>query len=90
MADLTQTQSATVVLTNLTNQQFKQTIGCESFQVVKNPKNDKLFVSTSNGKTFRAQQSLDVTKPISWLIPDGNIEDACLINASEQNVVATF
>lgn len=90
MTDLTQAPLVAVVLTNLTNQEFKKALDCESFQVIKNPKTDKLFVATSNGKRLRCQQSIDITKPLSWLIPDGNLDEACLINASEANVVATF
>lgn len=49
-------------------------------QVLKNEKTGKLFVSI-NGKAFKCQQDISSSKPLSVLVPNGSLEDACLINA---------
>ena len=61
--------------------EFKRQIGAEKLDIVKNPKTDKLFVSASNGSVYRCQQDLDIKADMEWLVEDGNLSGACLINA---------
>lgn len=70
--------------------EFKESIGATSLDVVKNPKTQKLFVSTSNGGTYRCQAAIDLSKPVEMLIPDGDLTNACLVNKGTNNIMATF
>ena len=60
--------------------EFKALIGCNTIDVIKNPHTSKLFASASNGDVFKAQGDLDVTQPVEWLVQDGDLKAACLIN----------
>ena len=71
------------VLTNISVELFKPMIGCNTIKVIKNPKTNKLFASTDNGKILRVEQAIDVNKPMVMLIPNGELENACLINERE-------
>lgn len=69
---------------------FKKEIGAEKLDVVKNPNTGKLFMS-SNGKAWKVKAEIDLTKPLAILIPEtGNLDDACLVNGSSENVMATI
>lgn len=59
---------------------FKQNVGATSLQVLRSPKSSKLFVAADNGVSYNCQQDLDTSKPMSILIPDGDLTKACLIN----------
>lgn len=61
--------------------QFKEQVGATSLQVLKNPKTDKLFLSTGND-SYRCQQNIDSSKEMRMLIPEEGIADACLVNVS--------
>lgn len=59
---------------------FKQQVGATKLDVLRNPNTGKLFVAADNGTNYNCQQDLDVTLPLSILIPDGDLTKACLIN----------
>ena len=86
------TWSNSVTLTMLSNMsiaEFKSAIKTDSLSVVKNPKTGKLFVSAGNAN-YKCQQDIDLNGKMEFLISDGVIADACLINSNSQNVLATL
>ncbi len=62
-------------------EEFKSHIGTTILDVVRNPKTNKLFMSTGS-KSYKVQQNIDLALPLRILIPETGIDDACLINAS--------
>jgi len=77
--------------TRLTIVEFKAQAKTAALQIVKNPKTDKLFVSTDNGTNFKCQQKIDVTKPMEFLNTEGAaFNDYCLVNKGDNNVLATL
>ena len=70
--------------------EFKTQIGANKLSIVKNPNTGKLFVQADNGQNFRCKATIDTTKPMSVLIPEAGITDACLVNGSDVNVLATL
>lgn len=66
----------------LTIDQFKSAIGAESAKVLKNAKTGKLFLSASNGETYKVEQDIDPKKDMKVLVADDNIADACLVNVA--------
>jgi hypothetical protein len=62
--------------------QFKEQIGVSSLTVLKNPKTDKLFLSTESGDCYKVQQDIDSSKEMKMLVKDGDISDACLVNVN--------
>jgi hypothetical protein len=71
--------------------EFKTMCGATTFDVVRNPKTNKLFVSGSNGHSYKCQGDLDPAQPVEWLLVDGSVEDACLINKGRgSEVLASF
>jgi hypothetical protein len=66
----------------LTISAFKKAIG-GTFRVVHSEKTDKISVLDEFDTFYRCQQSLDVNKPMAFLLEEGlDIEDACLVNVS--------
>ena len=71
--------------------EFKEMVKATVFEVIKNPKTEKLFVSGSNGVSYKCQQSIDLKQPVEWLVADGLIDDACLINKGRgTEILASF
>ena len=68
----------------LTIEQFKSQIGADKATVLKNHKTGKLFLSASNGETYKVQQDIDPGKDMKVLVSDDDIEQACLVNVSSQ------
>jgi hypothetical protein len=67
----------------LTLEQFKSSIETDSIEVLKSHTSGKLFMSASNGETYKVQQDLDPAKEMKVLVPEeGGIEEACLINVN--------
>ena len=64
---------------------FKQQNGITTIEVLVSPTTNKLFCSTDTGMTFKAEQALDVTKPMVILVDSTNPEDVqyTLINRRE-------
>lgn len=50
-------------------------------QVVKNPNTGKLFLAVGDAR-FKVQQNIDSAKPMSVLIPEEGISQACLVNVN--------
>ena len=68
------------MLQNIGISEFKAKIGAEKISVIKNPATGKLFTSATSGHNFKCQQDIDLQKPMTFLVEDGVIETACLIN----------
>jgi hypothetical protein len=74
-------------MTFLTIEQFKTATGVASFTRVFNPISGKWFLKTTTGETFKCQQDLDVSAPLSFIFDEEEGEDAtqaCLINVTSQ------
>ncbi len=67
-------------IVNLGLKEFKDAAGFSNADIVRNPKTGKLFLSASNGKTYRVQGDLDLSKELCFLVEDGDLDNACLIN----------
>jgi hypothetical protein len=71
--------------------EFKTLVNATTFNVVKNPKTSKLFVAATNGQSYKCQGDIDVKQPVEWLVVDGEVDDACLINQGRgTEVLASF
>lgn len=68
------------VLTNMSITAFKTAVGATTIRVLRNPHTGKLFASADNGQNFRVEAEIDPAKPMNFLVSDGNLDDACLIN----------
>jgi 3'-phosphoadenosine 5'-phosphosulfate (PAPS) 3'-phosphatase len=76
-------------LMNVSVADFKANFNCNTFSVISNPKTQKLFVATDNGKTFRCQQDIDVNAPVNFIGED--MENLCLVNIGRGvKPIATF
>lgn len=76
------TQSTSVNFMSVS--EFKKAVsGSETtrLEILRNKKTNKLFASI-NGKAFKVQQDIQANQPISVLIPDGDLGQACVINAT--------
>ena len=79
----------------MTVAEFKAAVGVQTIQVVKNPNTQKLFVSAGTER-FKCQKDIDLKGLMSFIVPvsgDGEalIEQACLVNVTENNnVLATM
>jgi hypothetical protein len=61
---------------------FKKAIGVSKLDIVLNSKTNKLSVLADEDSFYRCQQDLDPKGHLAFLIPDGILEDACLVNTS--------
>ena len=69
---------------------FKTATNVAKFDIVKNPKTGKLFMS-ANGKAWKVKAEIDLQSPMTILIPEnGNLDEACLVNGSSENVLASI
>lgn len=77
----------------LTISEFKAKLGKadKPAQVVKNPNTGKLFLAVEDLR-FKVQGDIDSSLPMSVLVPDGQLDQACLVNVknSENNVQFTL
>ena len=66
--------------------EFKQAVGHPTAKlgVIKNPNNGKLFMNIG-GKNYKVQQNFDGALDHCVIVPEGVLEEACLINAKQQN-----
>ena len=64
----------------LTIEQFKAEIGIDNIDVLENTKTDKLFMSGSNGQTWKVEKDIDPNKPMKVLVENGDMDEACLVN----------
>ena len=61
---------------------FKKAIGASKLDIVLNAKSNKLSVLADEDSFYRCQQDIDPKGHMAFLIPDGVLEDACLVNTS--------
>jgi hypothetical protein len=61
---------------------FKKAIGCSSLEVVLNSKTDKLSVLADEDSFYRCQQNIDTEGRMAFLVPDNDLDRACLVNTS--------
>ena len=74
----------------LSAESFKKIIGATALEVVFNAKSNKLSVlDKDSDKFYRCQQGIDLKKPMAFLIPDGSIDDACLVNIKNDSPLTT-
>lgn len=64
----------------MTVAQFKDQIGAASLSVLRNPNTNKLWMVTEGGANYKVQQDIDNTKDIRVLIPENDLDQACLVN----------
>ena len=77
-------------VTFLTWDEFKEEMGIKKADVVKNPHTGKLFVAYKDMR-WKCQNDIDFTKDLAFLIEDGDMENACLVNVtSSNNTVFSF
>lgn len=75
----------------MTLSEFKSKMGINTLSVIRNPKTGKVFAQANTGKNFRCKAALDISLPISVLIPEsGVLDEACLVNGSNANVLTTI
>lgn len=77
--------------------EFKVAIGASTIDILVNPNTNKIFASASNGKTYRVEQAIDVTKAIVVLVPNNaetgeefDYDNACIVNKRETEVKITL
>ena len=81
----------TLALISIGMAEFKTQSQNTSFEVLVNPKTTKLFVSGSSGNNYKVEQGIELKNEVVWLVEDGNLDEACLINKRTQaTVLATF
>lgn len=61
---------------------FKKAIGASKLDIVLNSKTNKLSVLADEDSFFRCQQDIDPKGHMSFLVPDGELDNACLVNTS--------
>lgn len=70
--------------------EFKHQIGAQEIQILRNNATDKIFASDGQGNAYKVQQSLELNGRYSVLIPNGNLGDACIINAGGVELLAAL
>ena len=68
----------------LTIDQFKAQMDIESIEVLQNETTGKVFMSGSNGQTWKVEQDIDPDSPMKVLIENGDMDDACLVNVKSK------
>lgn len=66
----------------LSIEEFKNQIDADSLTVLKNEKTGKLFMSASNGETYKVEQAINNKKEMKILVPEEGLVEACLVNVS--------
>lgn len=70
-----------VAVSFMTIAQFKDAIGAQKLEVLRNPQTNKLFMSADGGANYKVEQEIDTTLEMRVLVPeDGGLEQACLVN----------
>lgn len=67
-------------ITFLSIASFKKAIGCTRLDIVLNKKTEKLSVLADEDTFFRCQQDIDPEGHMAFLVPDGDLSNACLVN----------
>lgn len=63
---------------------FKKAIGASKLDIVLNSKTNKLSVLADEDSFFRCQQDIDPKGHMAFLVPDGELDNACLVNTSTE------
>jgi hypothetical protein len=63
---------------------FKKAIGATKLDIVLNSKTDKLSVLADEDTFYRCQQDIDPKSHMAFLVPDGELENACLVNTKSE------
>jgi hypothetical protein len=66
-------------VTFMTVQQFKTTLGISTLKGFTNTEKGTKWFEHEHGVT-KAQSNLDLSKPLSVLIPNGDLQEACIVN----------
>lgn len=61
---------------------FKRAVGASKLDIVLNSKTDKLSVLADEDTFYRCQQDIDPKGHMAFLVPDGELDNACLVNTS--------
>lgn len=80
-------------VTFMTMNEFKAATKSNELDLLRNPNGEKkLFLASDNGKNYKAQQTIDLTKPVKMLIPEsGDLDLACITNVKPgAEVIASF
>lgn len=66
---------------------FKLAIKASTINIVRSPKGEKkLFVDAGNGKYYKCQQAIDITKPIKFMYESTELfNEGCITNVTESN-----
>lgn len=77
---------------NIGLSEFAKLEGFSKMSVVKNPHTSKLFISATNGHSYRCEQNIDFEKPLTWLLEGDDLSSACLVNKREnkENELKSF
>lgn len=67
-------------ITFLSVASFKKAIGATKLDIVLNSKSNKLSVLADENDFYRCQQDIDPKAHMAFLVPDGELENACLVN----------
>lgn len=90
MGKSAQTSEKSNNVTFLTWEEFKEELGITKAEVIKNPNTGKLFVA-HRAKRWKCQADIDFKKDLAFLIEDGDLDNACLVNVtSTDNSVYSF
>lgn len=63
---------------------FKKAIGASKLDIVMNSKTNKLSVLADEDSFFRCQQDIDPKGHMAFLVPDGELDNACLVNTASE------
>lgn len=63
---------------------FKKAIGATNLDIVLNSKSNKLSVLADEDSFYRCQQDIDPKGHMAFLVPDGELDNACLVNTTTE------
>jgi hypothetical protein len=69
---------------------FKKAIGASRLDIVHNEKSNKLSVLADEDSFYRCQQDIDPQGHMAFLVPDGDLSSACLVNTSTEGSPLTI
>lgn len=71
----------------LSSAAFKAAVGATEIRVIRNPHTGKLFGAADNDTNYKVQGDIDPALTMRWLVQDGNLNEACLVNVDESKLV---
>ena len=63
---------------------FKKATNTSKLDIVLNSKTNKLSVLADEDTFYRCQQDIDPKGHLAFLVPDGELDNACLVNTSTE------